>query len=457
MSTQQHLHTLRPMIAKATAIALLMTVFVYMLAPKRAARDPKPEPVGGKNNLHGGQASPIQAFLRSQSTASLFPSQSRATKMLLCRSQEETPSWAIAYGHAFWRHEPTELSTSSLSPAARIALRDLPSFDVNDVIKRISHAFSAGVSGATANMRARTYTASFDGAALHFSPFEPDRNSGTSGGSPGPGIEARFLTTSVRLGENVLYDSDQSVGVSAVLGNTAQILLEPKSGLVEHFETRSEGVAVSWIISQPSGKDPSSEQSAELRPDLVVEAELSGLTYAGRTSGGHHFADADGISRLVFGKARVVDAAGRTWDVPVTVTENRLSLTVPGVILAQSQYPVALDPVIGPEFGVDNPILSPSTIAQVKPAIASNGRTYLVVWATSAGVVENSGAPAIAACRVTQTGVVLDVQGIGIIPRFQTASSQWTMRAASDGSDYLVVWQELRVGGNVITGARVSR
>ncbi len=30
--------------------------------------------------------------------------------MLLCRSQEETPSWAIAYGHEFWRHEPTELS-----------------------------------------------------------------------------------------------------------------------------------------------------------------------------------------------------------------------------------------------------------------------------------------------------------------------------------------------------------
>src|SRR5438093_5137120 len=123
MSTQQHLNTLRQIIAKVTAIALLITVFVYMLAPKRAARDPKPEPVGGKNNLHGGQASPTQTFLRSQGTASLSPSQSRATKILLCRSQEETPSWAIAYGHESWRHEPTKLSISSLSPAAGIALR----------------------------------------------------------------------------------------------------------------------------------------------------------------------------------------------------------------------------------------------------------------------------------------------------------------------------------------------
>ncbi len=450
MRTQPHQGSGRSIMEKAilTALLFLLLAMFQPSPPTRHLQATKSARPGGGNRQDDAQSNSIQVSKPSPNPGPGLLS----SNMQFCRSLQEVPSWAVRYGREFWRSEGKK---HTLNPAAAVVLKDFPTLDLEDVIERVSHAFSPGESGTTAKARSITYAVNFDGEALHFSPSAPDAldNFERDGG---PEIQARFMTTSIRFGDKVLFDSRRALPVSTVLGNVVQLSLEPKGGLVEHFEALEEGLAVTWIVNRPLAGNLSVDPSADLQRDLVVETELSGLIYAGQTTTGHHFADADGTARLVVGNAQVVDSSARRWHVPVTADENRLRITVPAAILTQAEYPIAIDPVIGPEFGVDNPILSPTTFPEIKPAISSNGRTYFVVWATPGEVVENSGVPAIDACRITETGVILDPQGIGITPRIRTGLSQFTLRAASDGTDYLVVWQELRGTTNVIAAARVS-
>ena len=100
--------------------------------------------------------------------------------------------------------------------------------------------------------------------------------------------------------------------------------------------------------------------------------------------------------------------------------------------------------------GVD---LSQNASYQYDPVVASNGKTYLVVWGDS----RNQYAYDVYGTRVSMAGKVLDPQGTAI----STASPKNPknlMAMASDGSDYLVVWAEYRnsEGRYAIFGKRVS-
>ena len=95
--------------------------------------------------------------------------------------------------------------------------------------------------------------------------------------------------------------------------------------------------------------------------------------------------------------------------------------------------------------------ISTASAHQRHPAVVTDGTDYFVVWHD-----ERSGAPDIYGARVTQTGVVLDPDGI---PVSSATHSQKYSTAAFDGTNYLVVWQDGRDTTSSqcdIYGARVS-
>src|SRR5438034_2751663 len=71
--------------------------------------------------------------------------------------------------------------------------------------------------------------------------------------------------------------------------------------------------------------------------------------------------------------------------------------------------------------------------------LASNGRDYFVVWADNRGSPSGFGYPKIYGALVRSNGVVVSPNGI---PIATDALYQERPRIASDGTDFLVVWQE---------------
>lgn len=139
---------------------------------------------------------------------------------------------------------------------------------------------------------------------------------------------------------------------------------------------------------------------------------------------------------------------------------------IPAVAFNGSEYLVAWQDrrnssdidIYGARLNASGVVLDSSGIAistasanQRHPAIISDGTDYFVVWQD-----ERSGVPDICGARVTQTGVVLDPNGI---PICSTTHTQKYPAAAFDGTNYLVVWQDARDTTSSqcdIYGARVS-
>ncbi len=92
--------------------------------------------------------------------------------------------------------------------------------------------------------------------------------------------------------------------------------------------------------------------------------------------------------------------------------------------------------------------ITTATGAQASPAVAHDGTRFLVVWQDSRG-----GNTDIYGARMSGAGAVLDAGGLAI----STASNHQSSPAvAHDGTNFLVVWEDLRGGGSDVYGARVS-
>ncbi|HYH96685.1 Ig-like domain-containing protein, partial [Hyalangium sp.] len=88
---------------------------------------------------------------------------------------------------------------------------------------------------------------------------------------------------------------------------------------------------------------------------------------------------------------------------------------------------------------------------QFAPDVATNGTNFLVVWHDTRGDVSD-----IYGTRVSLTGDILDPLGLALST---AVNSQTGAAVASNGTDYLVVWQDQRNGatlGTDIYGARVT-
>ncbi len=84
------------------------------------------------------------------------------------------------------------------------------------------------------------------------------------------------------------------------------------------------------------------------------------------------------------------------------------------------------------------------------PQLAFDGTNYLVVWADQRNGADNWD---IYGARVTKAGAVLDPNGIAITT---AVNNQYQPAIAFGGGTYLVVWTDLRTGGDVY-GTRVSK
>src|SRR5207249_1314257 len=96
------------------------------------------------------------------------------------------------------------------------------------------------------------------------------------------------------------------------------------------------------------------------------------------------------------------------------------------------------------------------------PAVAANGDGYLVVWADSRNYWTQQGnwnnESDVYGARVSTNGIVLDPSGIAISTEIRDQSSP---SVASDGRDYLVVWEDWRRAVSVsaainVYGARIT-
>ena len=97
---------------------------------------------------------------------------------------------------------------------------------------------------------------------------------------------------------------------------------------------------------------------------------------------------------------------------------------------------------------LDGIVISNAPGEQLWPSVAFGGANYLAAWED-----QRSGTSDIYGARVSRAGAVLDPSGIAI----STASNtQYYPSVISDGTNYLVVWEDLRSGSDIY-GARVSQ
>lgn len=394
----------------------------------------------------------------SQKIPVVDPSKSNIPPNLMIHQKiEDSPAWAIQYGKEFWRR-PAKLTGAKPTLANGSSAMISSDIDLGDIIDRVSHAIMNDDTSLYPQVKAKTYTATFDGAGVRFSPYRPAHaddfasiiaDDSNSRGHPEaePGAEAVIRTVSIRQGEQILHTQGTRRVNWSLLGNTAQAFLNPQVGVIEHYEATHEGVEISWVLNQkPHGPGP-----------VEFVFEVSGLDYAGKSENGHHFADAEGIPRLLVGNAVAVDITGSRWDVPVTADGNVLLAKLSESILARAIFPLAIDPVIGPEFGIDTPVVVPSPYHEFEVAVASDGSDYLVVWTTDpfAGSGSSGLHTDIYASRVTKTGNVLDLNGIAVAT---APFSQNHPSVAWNGAHYVVVWQHgpNQFIGEDIYGARVA-
>ena len=118
-------------------------------------------------------------------------------------------------------------------------------------------------------------------------------------------------------------------------------------------------------------------------------------------------------------------------------------------------HPVTVDPKVGPERPVADPVPTPADGRQSLPAVAFGASTDLVVWEDERpGAVDNSDNSDVFAARVSPSGVVLDPTGI---PIAVGAHAETAPAVAWNGSHFLVVWEDARSdSGGDIYAARVG-
>jgi hypothetical protein len=238
------------------------------------------------------------------------------------------------------------------------------------------------------------------------------------------------IVRSGSAGKPVFLGGNTGGSIARPRVNDTGALAIARGEAVERIENRDEGVEQSWDFNEaPRGSG-----------DLVVRVRASGLRYSGLTEGGLHFRDPRTGLGFRYGHGTWIDARGRREAVPAVWRAGHIELRVPAALVDSSSYPATLDPTVSPEFGMDSPVYGPAWSDQREPAIAFGGGNFLVVWHDHRNNFSSTGIDVYGA-RVTPTGTVLDPTGILVSG---AASSQEHPAIAFDGSNFLVVWHDLR-------------
>jgi hypothetical protein len=366
---------------------------------------------------------------------------------------EDAPAWTIRYGKEFWKRPQTQSAAGSAGTHAN--------FDIGDVIGRVSHAIRKDHASGLPALNAGTYGAVFTERGFTITPHayvgdqplpasrtteEGERSRPAAVPIYEPDVSARsdFETTLVRAGNEILYSSPADIP-SSFIGNTSQRLLNQDKGLIEHFEAGAGGIEVTWVLNQPPANGDPLDLSFRLTGLSVLRAE---------DEGGYVLGDTTGNPKVRISEVTLVDAGGTKVNVPLHFSDGQFNIHVSEPTLAGLTFPIAIDPTIGPAVEL---AMSRATDVQHEPAVAWNGNAseprYLVVWQDARNYPQKH---AIYGARVMANGRVVDTSGIRISSSSLTNEAVWP-RVASNGDDWLVVW-EYWTGtfNNDIYGARVA-
>jgi hypothetical protein len=317
--------------------------------------------------------------------------------------------WVVPFGGEFW------LRNRGSAEVQR-------PFDIAKVVDRVSHRFGWDTQAGGYQTEGVGYRLALESDGVRFAPFGP----GTGSGSAGP--EFQFRTVGCQQG-GVAWDLDQSEGLDwTVAGNTAQTLLEPTLGLVEHYDARASGVELTWVLSQAPSQ----------RGGLSLEVSVQGAETWQETANGLHLAGSDGIARMRIGNPVAIDQSGKKWPLGLEATDAGFEVIVSEEILAQASFPLAIDPLISPEFGMDQPIASTPSGVRATPVVAAGDDSYVVAWVQGKGNILD---PGIYAARFDANGQMLDPYGILLS---STAGEQSVCSVAALRNEFLVVWSAPR-------------
>ncbi len=308
----------------------------------------------------------------------------------------------------------------SAAPPAR-ASASAP-FDVEAVIRRVHFAFRP--EGGAFSGGHSTYAVRAGAEGLTVATRHPEAASEASG-------------STLRLGTARLTRGARALGTGGAEGRVegdGHLALARGEGIAEHLRNGDQGVEQSWSF----------ERAPEGEGDLRVHLPVESLAFTGETEGGLHFADARTGLGFRYGHATWVDAAGARTGLRAAFEAGHIVLRVPQALLAASAYPAVLDPVISPEVRMDTLLVAPTPLPgdQMEPAVASNGSGFLIVWKDRRNGPDTS---RIHGVRVSGTGEVLDPSGLAIGPASAT-SVQESPAVAFNGTDWLVVWEDLAAG-----------
>ncbi len=364
----------------------------------------------------------------------------QTSELVLLKTADQAPSWAIHFGKEFWRRSSTPGLPSRLSQTLSAPFTEIRS---GEVIDRVSHAFRSNDRGTRVTVEALTYTAKVEKDAMAIVPHKPTGVRELESDVNDPPVEARIRTRLVRRGEQAIVAETTARADSVVIGNTKQTLLDPGSGLVEHLEARDSGIELAWVLPKALTGEG----------DLTIETEVGGLRYGQQTPTGMHLEDSAGLARIRIGPVTARDISGRNWPVPVEFAGNILRVSVPSEVLGQAAFPLAIDPLISAEFGVDQPVPGPTPSTRAAPAIAAAASEYLIVWTHGRSDTTDL---AVYGARVDGGGTLLDPYGILISA---SAGEQTVCAAAANGNSFLVAWAAPHGNSTTdwdILGARIA-
>ncbi len=238
----------------------------------------------------------------------------------------------------------------------------------------------------------------------------------------------RVLRGDVELSAGAVHVAREEDGQLRVQRGAVHERLEPKA----HLEQ-------SWRFDAAPAGSGALEVSIPVEGHFVREA-ADGLHFAAQPVG------------VVYGHATWVDASGARQAVPARWNGSAIVMRVPADTVERAAYPAVLDPIISAEFTVSTPQRIPLAEPQTNPEVAFNGTHVLVVWARDLAPAEQV---QIDAQRLTPAGAAVDTMPLKlgtVAVSMPSTPRDVTVVAASNGSDFLVVWA---AAPNVV-GARVS-
>tara|TARA_R110002072_G_scaffold303063_1_gene492431 strand:- start:8003 stop:10225 length:2223 start_codon:yes stop_codon:yes gene_type:complete len=142
-------------------------------------------------------------------------------------------------------------------------------------------------------------------------------------------------------------------------------------GAQERYEVREDGVALSWLFHQrPEGSgDLVVRYSLQTSLPEATRSDTDELLFASPQHGG-----------VAIGTVTGIDAAGNSTPGSADLRDGVLELSLPAAFVDAATYPLVLDPVIGPSFGVGGSVFATGT-----PDVAydESSDRFLVVWRES--------------------------------------------------------------------------